>query len=65
MVKNILSLDNKELVEKLWAADPEIRRILAGSKHVEEARHILFDHFNQLNRSMFNMKPDTPYAGMN
>jgi len=64
-MKSVIAMTKGELVEKLWQADPQIKKILKNSKHVEEARHLLFDYFNYLNRSMFNMKPDTYYSNMN
>jgi len=65
MMKNVIFLSKEELLERLWQADPKIKKILRDSKHIEEARHLLFDYFNYLNRSMFNMKPDTYYSDMN
>jgi len=65
MMKNVIFLSKEELLERLWQADPQIKKILRDSKHIEEARHLLFDYFNYLNRSMFNMKPDTYYSEMN
>ncbi len=64
-MKKLLTLSRKDLVTRLWAADPNIRRMLRDSKHVEEARHLLFDYFNALDRSMFNMKPGTYFSNMN
>ncbi|MDQ1277886.1 MAG: lysine 2,3-aminomutase [Thermodesulfobacteriota bacterium] len=64
-MKNSIFLSKEELLERLWQADPHIKKVLRDSKHIEEARHLLFDYFNHLNRSMFNMKPDTYYAEMN
>ena len=64
-MKKLIDLTKEELVKKLWDADPRIFKMLRDSKHVEEARHLLFDYFNYLDRSLFNMKPDTFFAKMN
>lgn len=64
-MKKLLTLSKGDLLAKLWAADPNILRMLRDSKHVEEARHLLFDYFNSLDRAMFNMKPGTFFSKMN
>ncbi len=64
-MKKLIDTPKEILVKKLWDADPRIFKMLRDSKHVEEARHLLFDYFNYLDRSLFNMKPDTFFAKMN
>ena len=64
-MKNLVAVSKEELVERLWNADSRLFKMLRDSKHVEEARHLLFDYFNYLDRSMFNMKPDTFFSKMN
>jgi len=39
--------------------------ILKNSKHVEEARHVIFDYLNRLDRDLYNMKSDTYFVDLN
>jgi lysine 2,3-aminomutase len=64
-MKNWIRLPKEKLIEKLWAAEPKIKGILQNSKHVEEARFILFDYLNRLERDLFNMRSDTYFINLN
>ena len=62
-MKNWIKHSKEKLVEELWEAEPKIKGILKNSKHVEEARFIMFDYLNQLERDLFNMSP-TPISSI-
>ena len=64
-MKNWLKMTKEELVEQLWATEPRIRQIMRNSKHMEEARHLLFDYLNRLERDLFNMRSDTYFVNLN
>jgi len=61
-MKSWIQLPKEKLIEKLWAAEPKIKSILQNSKHVEEARFIIFDYLNRLERDLFNMRSDTYFC---
>jgi lysine 2,3-aminomutase len=63
--ENLLTLSKKQLLAKLWQAEPQIRKILANSRHVEEARFMIFDYLNRLERDLYNMKSDTYFVNLN
>ncbi|MEM2869703.1 MAG: KamA family radical SAM protein [Thermoplasmata archaeon] len=63
-MKELLALTHDELVEELWAADPEVHRILVGSGDLHEARDRIFDHLNSLERHYFNIYSDRHYKDM-
>ncbi|MCX5857095.1 MAG: KamA family radical SAM protein [Deltaproteobacteria bacterium] len=64
-MKNWIKHSKEKLVEELWAAEPKIKGILKNSKHVEEARFIMFDYLNRLERDLFNMRSDTYFFNLN
>lgn len=64
-IENLLNLSKKELVAKLLQSEPQIRKILANSRHVEEARFMIFDYLNRLERDLYNMKSDTYFVNLN
>ena len=64
-MKSWIQLPKEKLIEKLWAAEPKIKSILQNSKHVEEARFIIFDYLNRLERDLFNMRSDTYFVNLN
>ncbi len=64
-MKNFLNMTKEQLVEQLWTTEPRIRQILRNSKHVEEARHLIFDYLNRLDRDLYNMKSDTYFVNLN
>jgi len=64
-MKNWLNWSKEELVEQLWAAEPRVRQIFKNSRHMEEARHLLFDYLNRLERDLFNMRSDTYFVNLN
>ncbi|HOT48897.1 MAG TPA: KamA family radical SAM protein, partial [Syntrophales bacterium] len=64
-MKNWLNWSKEELAEQLWAAEPRIRQIFKNSRHMEEARHLLFDYLNRLERDLFNMRSDTYFVNLN
>ena len=64
-MKYWIQLPKEKLIEKLWAAEPKIKSILQNSKHVEEARFIIFDYLNRLERDLFNMRSDTYFVNLN
>ena len=64
-MESTLSLSKKDLVQKLWQAEPQIKKILMNSRHVEEARHVIFDYLNRLERDLYNMKSDTYFVNLN
>jgi len=64
-MKNVLKMTKEQLLDKLWSTEPRIRQILKNSKHVEEARHLIFDYMNRLDRDLYNMKSDTYFVNLN
>ncbi len=64
-MKNILNMTKEQLLEQLWSTEPKIKQILKNSKHVEEARHLIFDYMNRLDRDLYNMKSDTYFVNLN
>ena len=64
-MKELIALPKEKLVKRLWLAEPEIKSILSNSKHAEEARHLLFDYLNRLERDLYNIKSDTYFANLN
>ena len=64
-MKNWLNWSKDELAEQLWATEPRIRQIFRNSRHMEEARHLLFDYLNRLERDLFNMRSDTYFVDLN
>ncbi len=64
-MENIISFSKENLLEKLWLSDPQIKKILANSSHLEEARYILFDYLNRLERDLYNMKSNTYFVHLN
>jgi lysine 2,3-aminomutase len=57
-MERIVTLSKEELVDNLWAADPDMERILRSSENLHEARDRLFDHLNELERHYFNIYSD-------
>ena len=64
-MKEMILLSKEELIKELWAADPQINRKLRNSSHVEEARYLIFDYLNRLERDLYNMKSDTYFKHLN
>ncbi len=64
-MKNWIRLPKEKLIEKLWAAEPKVKSILQNSRQIEEARFILFDYLNRLERDLFNMRSDTYFFNLN
>jgi len=64
-MKNFMSMTKKQLLEQLWSTEPRIKQIIKNSKHVEEARHLIFDYMNRLDRDLYNMKSDTYFVNLN
>jgi lysine 2,3-aminomutase len=64
-MKNWVHHSREKLAEILWAAEPKIKSILKNSNHIEEARFILFDYLNRLERDLFNMRSDTYFVNLN
>lgn len=64
-METLLSLPKNELLARLWHAEPKIKKILVNSRHVEEARHVIFDYLNRLERDLYNMKSDTYFVNLN
>jgi len=64
-MKNVLNMTKEQLIEQLWTTEPKIKQILKNSKHVEEARHVIFDYMNRLDRDLYNMKSDTYFVNLN
>jgi len=64
-MKKLIDLDKGELIQRLWRAAPRIESILRNSRHVEEARFMVFDYLDRLRRDLYNMKADTYYAELN
>ncbi|MDD5508691.1 MAG: KamA family radical SAM protein [Bacteroidales bacterium] len=54
-MNELTSLQVSQLVDLLWNADPEIKKTLARSASVEEARERLFEYLNSLERHYFNI----------
>lgn len=57
-MKTIVFQQKTELVKQLWSADHTIKKILASSKTLHEARDRLFDYLNTLERHYFNIYSD-------
>ena len=64
-MKKLIALSKEELAKKLWSAEPKIKSILTNSKHMEEARYLLFDYLNRMERDLYNMKSDTSFINLN
>jgi lysine 2,3-aminomutase len=64
-MKNWIRHSKEKLVEILWDAEPKIKSILKNSNQLEEARFILFDYLNRLERDLFNMRSDTYFVNLN
>jgi lysine 2,3-aminomutase len=64
-MKRLVPLSKKEILERIWRADPAVETILKEARHVEEARFILFDHLDRLRRDLYNMKSHTYYSHLN
>jgi lysine 2,3-aminomutase len=64
-MKKLLSMTKEQLLEQLWSTEPRIKQILKNSKHIEEARHLVFDYMNRLDRDLYNMKSDTYFVDLN
>jgi lysine 2,3-aminomutase len=64
-MKNLIHHSKEKLVEMLWVAEPKIKSILKNSAQLEEARFILFDYLNRLERDLFNMRSDTYFVNLN
>lgn len=64
-MKSWLHYSKERLTEILWEAEPKIKRILKYSNQVEEARYILFNYLNRLERDLFNMRSDTYVVKLN
>ena len=64
-MKEVISLSKEDLLEKLWRTEPKVKSILRESRHVEEARYVLFDYLDRLRRDIYNQKSDTYYTDLN
>lgn len=65
MIKILLGLDKEELVEILWESDPEIYKIFKTSENRHEARNLLFDHLNEVEKHLFNIYSDKFFKDVN
>ena len=65
IMKRLMPLSKKDLLERIWRAEPAIKDILVESKHVEEARFIIFNYLDRLRRNLYNMKSNTYYSELN
>ncbi len=63
-MKHLIDLSKEELIQRIWKAEPRLRKILRDAKHVEEARYILFDYLDRFRRDLYNMKSATPFADL-
>ncbi|MEA3486293.1 MAG: KamA family radical SAM protein, partial [Thermodesulfobacteriota bacterium] len=64
-MKRLIDLSKKELLERIWKAEPRLKGILRDAKHVEEARYVFFDYLDRFRRDLYNMKSDTPFTDLN
>jgi len=64
-MKNFLFMTKDQLIEQLRSTEPRIWKILKNSRHVEEARHVIFDYLNRLDRDLYNLKSDTYFVNLN
>ncbi|MDD5723059.1 MAG: KamA family radical SAM protein, partial [Syntrophales bacterium] len=64
-MKRLIDLSKEELLGRIWKAEPRLKKILCDAKHVEEARHLLFDYLDRFRRDLYNMKSYTPFAKLN
>lgn len=53
-MKNLILLSKEKLIEQVWSADPKIKKILATSSTLNDARDRLFEYLNELERAYFN-----------
>ncbi|MBU1166189.1 KamA family radical SAM protein [Candidatus Micrarchaeota archaeon] len=54
-MKNLIHLSKEKLIEKLWAADPNIKKILSSSDSIENARRCVFDYLISLERKYYDL----------
>jgi lysine 2,3-aminomutase len=54
-MKKLLNLDKKNLLKKLWKADPKLYEILKNSKDLEKVRDRVFDYLSFIERDYFNL----------
>ena len=45
-MNDIITAKKRELINELWATDPQIYKILMQSKDIEEARSLFFEYLN-------------------
>lgn len=64
-MKSWITYSKEQLVDILWQAEPKIKNMLKHSQHVAEARFILFNFFNRLERDLYNMRSDTYFVNLN
>ncbi len=64
-MKKSIDLSKRELLQRLWKAEPKLKSILCDAKHVEEARYVFFDYLDRFRRDLYNMKSNTLFANLN
>lgn len=64
-MKNWITHSKEKLVEILWEAAPKTKKILKSSVQLEEARFILFNFLNRLERDLYNMRSDSYFGKLN
>jgi len=60
-MRTLITASRPELLAALWAAAPEVHRLLASSRSLQQARNRMFDLLNSLERSYFSIHADTPF----
>lgn len=63
-MENLITLSKKELVKRLWAADQRIEKILKRSDNLHDAREILYDYLDKLERHYFNIYSDSHFKNL-
>jgi lysine 2,3-aminomutase len=63
-MRRAIDMSKRELLERIWRAEPTFKSILRDARHMEEARYILFDYLDRCRRDLYNMKPSTPFADL-
>ncbi|MBD3260937.1 MAG: KamA family radical SAM protein, partial [Candidatus Altiarchaeales archaeon] len=64
MVVDVLDLDKLGLLRLLWKTHPRIHFILRDSEGLPEARTLLFDYLNRLEKHYFNIYSDKRYKNI-
>ena len=64
MTPDLFNLSKSELIEELWTADKNIRRLLVRSDNFPHIRDSFFEYLNRLERRYFNIYADKKYSSI-